>query len=241
MISITVQDASQVAEARRAAVTLAQAHGFDEAAAGRVAIVATELSTNMLKHGEGGVLLVGAYDDDATGAGVECVALDRGEGMPDVDASMRDGHSTAGSPGTGLGAVARGSQTMDVYSAPRLGTAILARLEAERPTEAKRDVRSDYGGVSVPMKGEEACGDVWCRRQGAQSFTLMVADGLGHGPLEAGALLVLASVGIGTSWRLDAYPGLSQRHPTLIAGVLLRDFSRGRDDATVLVARIGAA
>ena len=108
MLCIAVRDASQVAEARRAAVGVAQAHGFDEAAAGRVAIVATELATNMLKHGEGGVLLVGAYDD-ATGAGVECVALDRGEGMADVGASMRDGHSTAGSPGTGLGAVARGS------------------------------------------------------------------------------------------------------------------------------------
>ena len=60
-------------------------------------------------------------------------------------------------------------------------------------------------------------------------------------PVAAGALLVLSSDGIGTSWRLDAYPGLSQHHPTLIAGVLLRDFSRGRDDATVLVARIGAA
>lgn len=186
MLSIPVRDVSQVAEARRAAVTLAQTHGFAEEAAGRVAIVATELATNMLKHGDGGLLLVGGYED-ATGAGVECVALDRGAGMADVDASMRDGHSTAGSPGTGLGAVARGSQVMDVYSTPGLGTAILARLEAERPTEARRGVRSDYGGVSVPMTGEEACGDAWCRRQGADGFTLMVADGLGHGPSAAEA------------------------------------------------------
>ena len=60
-------------------------------------------------------------------------------------------------------------------------------------------------------------------------------------PLSAGALIILASDGIATSWRLDAYPGLSMRHPTLIASVLLRDFSRGRDDATVLVARVGPA
>ena len=33
------------------------------------------------------------------------------------------------------------------------------------------------------------------------------------------------------------YPGLAQRPPALIAGVLYRDFSRRRDDVTVVVAR----
>jgi hypothetical protein len=48
---------------------------------------------------------------------------------------------------------------------------------------------------------------------------------------------VLHSDGITTHWRLDAYPGLEQRHPSLIAGVLYRDFTRGRDDTTVVVAK----
>jgi anti-sigma regulatory factor (Ser/Thr protein kinase) len=52
-----------------------------------------------------------------------------------------------------------------------------------------------------------------------------------------GALLILHSDGVATHWRLDRYPGLIGRHPTLIAGVLYRDFRRGRDDATVLVLR----
>jgi anti-sigma regulatory factor (Ser/Thr protein kinase) len=43
------------------------------------------------------------------------------------------------------------------------------------------------------------------------------------------------SDGIGTRWSLAAYPGLMARHPSIIAGVLYRDFSRGRDDASVLV------
>lgn len=51
------------------------------------------------------------------------------------------------------------------------------------------------------------------------------------------SLLVLASDGIRTQWRLDAYPGISRRHPTLIAATIWRDFSRGRDDATVVVAQ----
>lgn len=49
------------------------------------------------------------------------------------------------------------------------------------------------------------------------------------------SLLVMASDGIRTQWRLDAYPGIARRHPTLIAATIWRDFSRGRDDATVVV------
>lgn len=50
-------------------------------------------------------------------------------------------------------------------------------------------------------------------------------------------LLVLHSDGLGTRWNLDAYAGLTTRDPTLIAGTLYRDFTRGRDDVTVVVAR----
>lgn len=58
-------------------------------------------------------------------------------------------------------------------------------------------------------------------------------------PWPAGASLVLHSDGLSTHWRLDRYPGLATRHPSLIAGVLYRDFNRGRDDATVVVVREG--
>ena len=56
-------------------------------------------------------------------------------------------------------------------------------------------------------------------------------------PTRGETLAVLASDGLGTHWSLDSYPGLSRRHPTLIAAVLLRDFDRGRDDVTVVVAK----
>ncbi len=53
----------------------------------------------------------------------------------------------------------------------------------------------------------------------------------------AGTLLVMHSDGLASHWDLADYPGLAQRHPALVAGVLYRDFARGRDDAAVLVAR----
>jgi anti-sigma regulatory factor (Ser/Thr protein kinase) len=51
--------------------------------------------------------------------------------------------------------------------------------------------------------------------------------------------LVMHSDGITTSWRLASYPGIIQRDPSLLAALLVRDASRGRDDACVLVGRAG--
>jgi anti-sigma regulatory factor (Ser/Thr protein kinase) len=50
-------------------------------------------------------------------------------------------------------------------------------------------------------------------------------------------LLILHSDGLSTSTGLESYPGVAARDPALIAGLLYRDFCRGRDDATVVVAR----
>lgn len=54
---------------------------------------------------------------------------------------------------------------------------------------------------------------------------------------ETGALLILSSDGIQTRCNLEQYAGLLEKHPSLIAGVLYRDFTRGNDDATILVLR----
>jgi serine phosphatase RsbU (regulator of sigma subunit) len=56
----------------------------------------------------------------------------------------------------------------------------------------------------------------------------------------ATSTLVMHSDGINTNWRIDAYSGIAQHDPSLLAAVLLRDASRGRDDACVVVGREGA-
>jgi hypothetical protein len=56
-------------------------------------------------------------------------------------------------------------------------------------------------------------------------------------PFEANAIMIMHSDGLTTRWDLAQFPGLIQRHPGVIAGVLYRDFTRGRDDLTVLVMR----
>jgi anti-sigma regulatory factor (Ser/Thr protein kinase) len=54
-------------------------------------------------------------------------------------------------------------------------------------------------------------------------------------PWPVGARLVMHSDGVSARWRIDAYPGLVNAHPALMAGVIFRDFARERDDATVVV------
>jgi anti-sigma regulatory factor (Ser/Thr protein kinase) len=56
-------------------------------------------------------------------------------------------------------------------------------------------------------------------------------------PWSEGATLVLHSDGISTHWSLSDYPGLAQHDPAIITGVVYRDFARGNDDATIVVAR----
>jgi hypothetical protein len=184
--------------------------------------------------------------------------------------------------------------------------------------------------VSVPVSGEEVCGDSWAVESRAGRTAVLVVDGLGHGLLAAtaageavrafrgasgrepdgiiqavhaalrptrggaaavavvdhaagtlryagigniagtvlalgrrqglvslsgtlghsvrkvqtyeytwppGAVLVMHSDGLGSQWDLARYPGLTARHPALMAATLYRDFRRERDDVTVLAVR----
>jgi hypothetical protein len=57
-------------------------------------------------------------------------------------------------------------------------------------------------------------------------------------PIQEGAALVMHSDGLATHWNPEAYSGIWLRDPALAAGILYRDHTRGRDDCTVVVARL---
>jgi anti-sigma regulatory factor (Ser/Thr protein kinase) len=103
--------------------------GYNETQAGQVAIVVTELAQNVLRHGGGGEILAGA--DPERPAGLEIMALDRGPGIADVAACLRDGYSTGGTPGNGLGAVKRLAHQVLIHSVRGAGTAMLVRMGGE--------------------------------------------------------------------------------------------------------------
>jgi anti-sigma regulatory factor (Ser/Thr protein kinase) len=179
-----VTETSQIAVGRREAVDGARRAGFGEEARGRVAIVATELATNLVRHGDGGELAVERFDD-SSGSGIELLALDKGRGMADVGRCLADGYSTAGGPGNGLGAVSRLADVFRIFSSPGLGTAVMARFRA--PQSEGDAAGWTIGAVASTFPGEEVCGDAWSVQRSDSGARLFVADGSGHGAPAAAA------------------------------------------------------
>jgi anti-sigma regulatory factor (Ser/Thr protein kinase) len=324
-VFIAVTDASHVAEARRLVRNLAQTIGLPRDRNDQVAIVVTELATNLVKHGGGGHIHASRFND-AEGTGLELLALDRGKGMADIQRCVRDGYSTAGSPGNGLGAIERLADSMHVYSREGLGSAIMARILHQQSNASTPAI----GAVVAPYPGETVCGDNWSFAATRAGPTLLLVDGSGHGveaaraaeiavrsfidhaeesceaivdaihralastrgaavavaridataklvrlvgvgnisallmhpggsrhmvshngtagyvaprireftyEYDAASMVLLHSDGVATRWDIAAYPGLIAQHPALIAGVLLRDHRRSRDDASVVAMR----
>ena len=139
---------------------------------------ATEAATNLARHATGGELVFRSVHDEVD-PGFEMLAIDRGPGMADLAHSQRDGHSTSGTPGQGLGAIARLSQTFDAFTNRPGGTVILSRVT---PAAGSGRARLAVGVVCLPVAGEVACGDSWAVDPLADGRTrVVVADGLGHG------------------------------------------------------------
>jgi len=177
-----MNDASQVGEARRASVLMAGRLAFDEEACGRLALVVTELGTNLVRHAHKGRLLV-AVRAGADGHWMEVLSLDAGPGMGDLDHFLRDGVTTSTTPGTGLGAVRRLADDFAAFSVAPGGTVVLARVAPRRIKPRDRVLeRFGHGAISVPAVGETQCGDAWAIVQQAGRASVLVVDGLGHGP-----------------------------------------------------------
>jgi len=324
-VAIRLTDASSVGEARRAGLHLGALLGFNDTKNGELGIIITEAARNAVLHGGGGLLVVSGERSLAS-VRADVLALDRGPGIKDVVRAFEDGYSTAGTPGTGLGAIRRLGAAVDLFSAAG-GTAIMATVaQGDSSTRGTLEI----GTVAAPFPGETVCGDSIAWFQEPQRTAVLAVDGLGHGPQAAEAadeavasfqqhsqkkpgeiisrihdalkktrgaavavaeirpltgeltyagignisgvvmvgersrslishngiaghqlhriqefkaewtpstILVMHSDGLHTRWDLSQYPGLVRRKAALIAGVLLRDFRRERDDASVLVVK----
>ena len=334
---LDVDEQSQIGAARRSAVARGRTQNLDADALGRLAIVVTEAATNIVLHAGHGVIVLRCLTAGGS-PGIEVLALDKGPGIYDVERALRDGYSTTGTAGRGLGGIKRLSDVFEMHSERGMGTAVLARV-CERGAVVDRAPRAQslddrLGVVCVPLRGETECGDAWRVVADKHRIAVLLVDGLGHGPEAAsaaaiatttfgqhasgspddalvaldaamrdtrgaavsvvvideavrsvrfcgvgnvharvfkhgpteylvpqngivghgmppvrssdavwhvGARLVMHSDGILAKWRMDAYGKLKTAHPALLAGVIYRDFARGKDDATVLVLADGTA
>jgi anti-sigma regulatory factor (Ser/Thr protein kinase) len=124
---VRVEDASAVPACRKAVQIMAERLRFPASRIGQLAIAVTEAASNLHKHAEQGSLLL-CVNRDGPSPGIDMVTIDAGPGVRDVSVAVRDGHSTAGSLGVGLGAIQRLADSADLYSLPGRGTSLVARF-----------------------------------------------------------------------------------------------------------------
>src|ERR1700721_2253315 len=185
---IEVNESSQAGETRRRAIEYAEGLDLDETRRGAVGLAATEMATNLVKHAGRGNMLIQKIRENG-GSGLRLISVDKGPGIANMANAMQDGHSTAGSMGSGLGAIRRVSDIFEVYSSSGAGTLVRAEFWKGKHEHTSEGGFIQTGVVSEPLHGEEECGDGWGIRRFADSLVLMVADGLGHGFFAAEAAL----------------------------------------------------
>ena len=235
-VAFEVGEASQVGEARRAAVQQAEALGLGSVASGRVALLATELGNNLVRHATRGRLLLGVVEGRAGRPALELLSLDHGPGIANLAAAMEDGFSTGGTPGNGLGAVRRMADEFDVYSQPPAGTVIMARVDADGGAAgaggASGAVKAGLscGGVALAAPGEQVCGDAWRIVRDGDRWSVLVADGLGHGPVAREAALAA----------LDAFDSDAFQGPSVVLGRVHQELRATRGAAVAMAQRVSA-
>lgn len=194
-----IKDEAEVGAARRGVRRFASPLSFTEEELAEIDIVVQEMGTNAVRYARGGGRIHWTTTFGPAG-GLELFYWDKGPGIDDLERAVRDGVSSGGGLGAGLGAIQRLSDEFEVYSTTRgttsrlsgsrrttHGTSILCRKWAAKAKAAGERV-GDEGGVlrrigawSRCRSGEYVNGDAYFfTRRGGETL-LAVIDGLGHG------------------------------------------------------------
>lgn len=233
---VPVRDSTRVRDARVAAEDAAALAGLDERRAAAAALVATELATNLLKHAEGGQVLIDVVappvlrESREGSRVVQIAAIDHGPGIADVPAALRDGFSTSRSLGAGLGTCLRLSDDFALHSVPGRGTVAVARVSTA-PRGGETPVRPEDGVAAggrwpggEPPFGAVACGGLTGHAAvpgGAPGFAAQ-AQGTTGGPTRAEGRAQEAGQ---TPWEAPGHAPLGMGAPVspTVASHALRD------------------
>ncbi|HSD11832.1 MAG TPA: anti-sigma regulatory factor [Candidatus Binatia bacterium] len=113
-----------VVAARQLVRELAVLVGFNLVDQTKVVTAASELARNVLQHGGGGRVTADALNDDRR-RGLRLVFEDEGPGIADIQLALKDGYTTGGGLGLGLGGAKRLSNEFEIESTPGVGTRVM--------------------------------------------------------------------------------------------------------------------
>ena len=177
---IEIHHPDAVGAARCLTVACARSLGFTSLGCEELALVATELATNLVKHAGGGRLVLTPLAVDGR-RGLQIETFDSGPGIADIPAAMTDGVSTTGSCGYGLGSVNRLMDQLDIHSPRGKGTHVISRKWLRSVAPVLSACPLDIGVATRAKPGFDLNGDDFVIRRWGERVLVGVIDGLGHG------------------------------------------------------------
>ncbi|MBV9950281.1 MAG: SpoIIE family protein phosphatase [Myxococcales bacterium] len=121
--TVPVRDESDIAMARKRVRELGTREGLPAADVEALATAVTEIARNILVYAGSGEVRIAAVTDGSRD-GVVVVAADQGPGIPDVELALRDGYTTGGGLGLGLGGARRLVNEFNIVSRVGEGTRV---------------------------------------------------------------------------------------------------------------------
>jgi len=120
---IPIQSSADVVSVRQAVRAASMDQSFSLVDQTKLVTAASELARNTLDYGGGGNVRV-EHLVDGVRKGVRLTFKDQGPGIADIDLAMRDGYTSGGGLGLGLGGAKRLVNEFHIDSAPGKGTTI---------------------------------------------------------------------------------------------------------------------
>jgi serine/threonine-protein kinase RsbT len=97
--------------------------GFSLVDQTKLVTAASELARNAVEHGGGGTMRLEVVNNGAR-RGVRLIFEDQGPGIPDIEKALKDGYTTGGGLGLGLGGAKRLANEFEIQSKPGEGTRV---------------------------------------------------------------------------------------------------------------------
>lgn len=121
--TVPIANSSDIVRARQKVRQWAAEMKFTLVDQTKLVTAASELARNALEHGKGGHMLIEKVENSHKN-GLKLVFEDKGPGIKDIEAALRDGFTTGGGMGLGLGGSKRLVNDFQIESEPGKGTRI---------------------------------------------------------------------------------------------------------------------